>query len=998
MRDHYAAGRQSPLRIALLVVASLVLPLAMVTPYSAASTDGAPWTPADGPCIVGGCEQWVATHNGPAAWQDISYATAVSPDGAKVFLVGTVHVHANASCNCAPQPAFMDGAVVAFDASSQGEAWKYYYNGTGGALDRLDDVVVSPDSASVYAIGSTVNAAGNSDVLVLALRASDGVPRWVRTFDGAGRLDSGRRVSLTPDGSKVIVAADTQDSAGTFDAAVLAYAAANGAPAWTHRWETNLPSWDDASTKDLAVSPDGTRVAVVSDTAGVRLLSVTTGAASWTYAQYNGGRPWTQNPYPYALEFLPDSSGLVVAGYADNPAIPAWDPDFIALALATATGAVRWASNAGPAADNAQGLVISPDGGTVFLAGATDNATAAPDVLVAAFATSDGTVRWAAVWDGANHNGDTFYDIAVHPGGGLVYVAGSSYVSSTDPDAFVAAYGASTGTKAWEAARAGPGWNGAGYGDWYADLAVSPSGDALYAGGTTCCTNRTFDFLLVSYVARTEPPSVPTGVAAARGPGAGAITVAWQPPVVSAVPVTSYAVYRGTSATTLGLLATVDASARTFTDSGLGAGTTWHYAVTASSSAGEGPRSSVVSATTHPMPGAPSSTTAVAGPAVGEVRVTWSAPSDTGGLPLTGFGIYRSQAGGAFERAATLGPSDRAWTDVGRPPATDERYRVAAATDAGEGDPGPLAAATTYGVPSAPRALATTRGPAPGEISLSWQPAAFPNATSLYRILRGDADGPRFEIGASTGPSFVDTGLSAGASVVYEVRAENAVGLGPPSATATGTAPVVPGPPTALVGSAGSSPGVASVRWSPPATNGGTALVGYAVYGAVGAGSPALLAQVGASTTSYSWGGHADGASVKFWVAAQNGVGEGPTAGPITATTATLPGSPRNVDASPGAAPRSVQVTWLPPLSTGGVPVVQYEIQRSEDGFQWTVVGTTAGTIRIFTDTGLTPLKGYSYRVSARNIVGQGPLSGESCSNPSPWVETVATMCVRVVP
>lgn len=176
-------------------------------------------------------------------------------------------------------------------------------------------------------------------------------------------------------------------------------------------------------------------------------------------------------------------------------------------------------------------------------------------------------------------------------------------------------------------------------------------------------------------------PGAPGGLAAAAGPGAGAISLVWEP-AQSLTGVTEYRVYHVETDGALALVAMTDGATTTYVDAGLGNGATVTYVVTAVDAAGEGPASAPATATTFTTPDAPRDVAAAPGApgTVGEVVVTWSAPASDGGLPVTAYHVYRDG-----ELVATVGADATAWTDAGRDLAREYAYAVSAVNDAGEG-------------------------------------------------------------------------------------------------------------------------------------------------------------------------------------------------------------------------------------------------------------------------------------------------------------------------
>ena len=143
------------------------------------------------------------------------------------------------------------------------------------------------------------------------------------------------------------------------------------------------------------------------------------------------------------------------------------------------------------------------------------------------------------------------------------------------------------------------------------------------------------------------------------------------------------------------------------------------------------------------------------------------------------------------------------------------------------------------------------------------------------------------------------TGLINGTSYTFIVSATNAVGTGPASARSNAVTPAaavtVPGAPTLGAVTAGN--GSATVTWTAPANNGGSAITGYDVR--VFAGT--TLFKTGpapASPTSLLVTGLTNGTTYTFDVAARNATGVGAASArsapviPAAATTTTASVTP----------------------------------------------------------------------------------------------------------
>ena len=128
---------------------------------------------------------------------------------------------------------------------------------------------------------------------------------------------------------------------------------------------------------------------------------------------------------------------------------------------------------------------------------------------------------------------------------------------------------------------------------------------------------------------------------------------------------------------------------------------------------------------------------------------------------------------------------------------------------------------------------------------------------------------------------------------------------------------VVPGTPTSVATT--SSNAEATVTWSAPIANGGTAVTGYSVAWASNAvqGMTSGSAVVAAATTTYRLTGLVNGVTYTFTVTATNAAGNGAASTSVAAVPYTRAGSPSNLVAN-ALAGGQVNLTWSPPGDNGG--------------------------------------------------------------------------------
>ncbi|GEM_PF-3837225 len=128
---------------------------------------------------------------------------------------------------------------------------------------------------------------------------------------------------------------------------------------------------------------------------------------------------------------------------------------------------------------------------------------------------------------------------------------------------------------------------------------------------------------------------------------------------------------------------------------------------------GDGPASLEIAIAIEPMwgsaPGAPANLSALPGPSLGQVSLSWTPPADDGGHPLRGYVVYRGDDGSPLRPVARV--SSPAWTDSGLPLGGRYQYAVAAANRLGEGNLSAAAFALGTGKPT----LLDPRPAGPGE-------------------------------------------------------------------------------------------------------------------------------------------------------------------------------------------------------------------------------------------------------------------------------------------
>ena len=351
-------------------------------------------------------------------------------------------------------------------------------------------------------------------------------------------------------------------------------------------------------------------------------------------------------------------------------------------------------------------------------------------------------------------------------------------------------------------------------------------------------------------------PGVPTGLTAqvaspTNSLTSGQVGLSWTAPASDGgAPITDYVVeYSSNGGTTWSTFADGTSTSTSATVTGLTNGTPYTFRVRAGNVAGQGSPSATVAATPRSVPGVPTGLAAEVAPELGvgsgEVRVSWTAPVNAGGSPITDYVVqYSSNGGTTWTIFADATSTATTAMVTGLTNGTGYAFRVAAVNAAGQGALSATVTATPRTVPAAPTGLTVESAPASGvgsgQLRLSWTAPANTGGSPItdYVVQYSSNGGTTWTTsadGTSTVTSAMLTGLSNGTEYTLRVFAVNAAGQGAASATAVATPsqpPDVPNAPTGLIAAVAPTGGVGSgevrLSWTAPANN-GAAITDYVV-------------------------------------------------------------------------------------------------------------------------------------------------------------------------
>ncbi len=279
-------------------------------------------------------------------------------------------------------------------------------------------------------------------------------------------------------------------------------------------------------------------------------------------------------------------------------------------------------------------------------------------------------------------------------------------------------------------------------------------------------------------------PSTPPVVPAAPGaPTVGTVTqttvgLSWG--AVSGA--TSYNVYDGTSSSSLTLLAS-GVTTDSYTATGLSPGTPYYFALAAHNSAGTSAQSAASPTTTLALtvPSAPTGLAATA--ASGSVSLTWTAPTSTGGSPITSYIVrYSTIAGDELTTGSSYSRATTSAAIGSLTNGTEYYFQVEAVNNQGDSTASSAVSATPTAVapPTKPgnlrvRALGSTA-------DVSWTASSGTGPiTYLVLVSTSSSMSAATSHSAGSATSYSVTGLSRSTTYYFEVVAQNSGGGSSPA-------------------------------------------------------------------------------------------------------------------------------------------------------------------------------------------------------------------------
>jgi titin len=368
----------------------------------------------------------------------------------------------------------------------------------------------------------------------------------------------------------------------------------------------------------------------------------------------------------------------------------------------------------------------------------------------------------------------------------------------------------------------------------------------------------------------------------------------------------------------------------------------------------------------------------------GEVLLGWTVPADDGGDTVVDYVVEYSTGDGTgwvtivdgVSAATTLG-----W--AGASNGVDYTFRVSAVNAAGAGAASePSATLTPFGLPDSPASVVASGADASAVVAWSMPDFDGGSPVTGYRVEFSPYPVETWTVAAadtaSVDTSLIVEGLTNGSVYLFRVSAINAAGVSDPTISSAQANPsTTASAPTGTAAVA--TDATVTLSWSPPLTNGGSAVTGYEVAYRDETSSEWTILEVAADATTTVVDGLTNGVGYVLRVRAVTDVGDGDWSATMAATPVTAPSAPPGIAVAAGDT--TVTVSWSTPTSDGGSPIVDYQLETSSDaGTTWAAVTDDASAANSAAITGLVNDTAYVFRVRAVSDVGTSNWSPTSAT------------------
>ena len=325
----------------------------------------------------------------------------------------------------------------------------------------------------------------------------------------------------------------------------------------------------------------------------------------------------------------------------------------------------------------------------------------------------------------------------------------------------------------------------------------------------------------------------------------------------------------------------------------------------------------------------------------GTLSVTWQKPVVDATHPIPIAYIVTATAGSEVVSVtvplATVATTDYSTVVSGLTGGTAYSVTVTSKTSENATTTSTAVNATPITSPATPSVVSSVA--TPGSVALTWSAPSNNGGSALTGYIIKDGTGAETSISDAAATTKTFSGLTAGSTASYSIRAKNANGNSEWVAFASVTLPSAPDKPTSVTATAGTNS--ITVSWVAPAITGNSAITGYKVYLYDSAGAAVGSAKSVTTTTTELLSITAGTYSVK--VSAVNLVGESALSAASLSVTIAAPSA--LLDNTPTFTPST-----LPNLVIGSTQSISVSVPSNGD-VAITATGTPSGACTYATGT-----------------------------------------------
>ena len=382
-------------------------------------------------------------------------------------------------------------------------------------------------------------------------------------------------------------------------------------------------------------------------------------------------------------------------------------------------------------------------------------------------------------------------------------------------------------------------------------------------------------------------------------------------------------------------------------------------------------------------------------PADSSAILTWDAPLDNGGTPVTSYKIeYRLD--GASTYTTVLVPAPAATKTI-TPLLNSTKYffKITAITAFASSPTTAESDVTPATIPlSVTNVVATA---AASSATITWTAPAKDGGSPItqYLVTYGTTIAQVSVLPGQTTLTTTISGLVNGTSYTFKVQAVNAIG----SSVGVSSLAVIPYTTSTAPINLVLTPGAGTITavWAAPVSLGGMTLSSYNVQYKLATDSAwtDLAAPTTALTRTIT--GLTNGANYSVRVSAVTGTTikyPGAYTDPVTAMPVSSPTIPLNLVATPGNL--SANLTWSPPASNGGSVILYYKVMYKASSSGTWIQTATNPTDTNYVIPSLLSGTTYNFTVTAVNAIGAGVTSAVANATPSTIPNAPASLTATV--